>query len=195
VLLLLDNRDSFTWNLALAAAELGVEVDVRRSDELGWRDAQALAPDAILIGPGPGTPDRAGASLDVLRELAGSVPILGVCLGHQALGVAYGGRVVRAARLAHGRALPVHHAGVGVFAGLPSPSWFTLYNSLVVDAQAVPDCLEVTAWSEDGEVMGLRHRELDVEGVQFHPESILSENGLALLANFVRRAGPRRPAG
>jgi anthranilate synthase component 2 len=188
VLLLLDNRDSFTWNLALAVAELGTEVDVRRSDALTWQDAEALAPAAILIGPGPGTPERAGSSLDVLRHLAGRVPILGVCLGHQAISVAYGGRVVRAAHLAHGRAISVQHAQQGVFAGLPSPSWFTVYNSLVVDAEAVPECLEVTAWSEEGEVMGLRHRTLDVEGVQFHPEAILSENGLALLANFLARA-------
>jgi para-aminobenzoate synthetase component II len=188
VLLLLDNRDSFTWNLALAVSELGTEVEVRRSDALPWRDVEALAPAAILIGPGPGTPERAGSSLDVLRHLAGSVPILGVCLGHQAISVAYGGRVVPAARLAHGRAISVEHTQQGVFAGLPSPSWFTVYNSLVVDAQAVPECLEVTAWSEDGEVMGLRHRTLDVEGVQFHPEAILSENGLSLLANFLERA-------
>jgi para-aminobenzoate synthetase component 2 len=187
VLLLLDNRDSFTWNIAMALAELGAEVEVKRSDALGWQEVRALAPEAVVIGPGPGTPEGAGSSLDVLRELGGALPILGVCLGHQAIGVAFGARVVRAERLAHGRAVAVTHAGTGVFAGLPSPSFFTLYNSLVVDPASLPTCLEAHAWSEQGDVMGLRHRELPIEGVQFHPESILSQNGLALLGNFLAR--------
>lgn len=184
---MLDNRDSFTWNLAMALSELGADVDVERADALTVRDVRAREPAGILIGPGPGAPDGAGCSLDVLRELGGDLPILGVCLGHQALAVAFGGSVERAERLAHGRALPVEHDGAGVFSGLPSPSWFTVYNSLVVAEDDLPACLAVTARAENDEIMGLRHRELEIEGVQFHPESVLSENGLALLSNFVER--------
>ena len=186
VILVLDNRDSFTWNLALALSELGAEVEVRRSDQLDWRDVARLAPRAVLIGPGPGTPEGAGCSLDVLRHLP-DLAVLGVCLGHQALAVAFGGSVVRAAALAHGRAIAVDHDGAGVFDGLPSPSWFTLYNSLVVREEDLPAELEVSARSEAGEIMGLRHTRRPLEGVQFHPESVLSENGLVLLDNFLAR--------
>lgn len=181
---LIDNRDSFTYNLALAVAELGCEVEVLRADQVDWRDVAALAPERILLGPGPGTPDRAGCTLDVIRELGTTVPILGVCLGHQALGVAFGGRVVRAAELLHGRAVAVHHGGDGLFEGLPNPSWFTLYNSLVLEEATLPECLAVVARTENGEIMAVEHRELPLAGVQFHPESILSENGLELLAHF-----------
>jgi para-aminobenzoate synthetase component 2 len=183
--LLVDNRDSFTWNVAMAVSELGASVDVRRADELTWRDAAALAPDAILIGPGPGTPERATVSVDIVRHLGGEVPMLGVCLGHQALAVAFGGRSTRARTLAHGRAVAVEHDGTGLFRGFPSPAWFTVYNSLVVDEGSLPACLAVTARSEDGEIMALRHRDLPLEGVQFHPESVLSEQGLVLLRNWL----------
>ncbi len=185
MLLLLDNRDSFTWNLAMAMSELGTEVEVLRADALSWEEVRDLRPERVLIGPGPGTPDRAGCSLDVVRRLGTELPMLGVCLGHQALGVAFGGSVKRAERLAHGRAIPVHHEGESVFRGLPSPSWFTLYNSLVLREEDLPECLAITARSEDGEIMGIHHRELPLVGVQFHPESVLSENGLSLLERFL----------
>ena len=185
LVLLLDNRDSFTWNVAMALSELGAEVEVLRADEVDLRDVAALGADRIVIGPGPGTPEKAKTSLDVIEHLGADVPMLGICLGHQALAVAFGGRSRRARSLAHGRAIAVDHDGNGVFAGLPTPAFFTVYNSLVVDDATLPDCLEVTARSEDGEVMGLRHSELPLEGVQFHPESVLSEQGLALLRNFL----------
>lgn len=187
-ILLVDNRDSFTWNIAMAVSELGAEVDVRRADELSTRDALALAPDAILLGPGPGAPERATLTLELLEHLRGALPMLGICLGHQALAVAFGGRSVRARTLAHGRAIAVEHDGTGLFRGLARPSWFTVYNSLVVEEASLPDCLAVTARSEDGEIMGLRHVELPLEGVQFHPESVLSEQGLLLLANWLAAA-------
>jgi anthranilate synthase component 2 len=185
--LLIDNRDSFTWNIAMALSELGAEVDVRRADELSWRDAAARAPERSAIGPGPGTPERATTSLAVIEHVAGpgGIPTLGICLGHQALAVAFGGRSRRARTLAHGRAVAVEHEGTGLFRGLPSPAFFTVYNSLVVDEATLPECLAVTARAEDGEIMGLRHRELDLSGVQFHPESILSAQGLLLLRNFL----------
>lgn len=190
-ILLVDNRDSFTWNIAMALSELGAEVEVVRAAELTPRAVHDYAPEAIVIGPGPGRPEDATISLELLRELGDQVPMLGICLGHQALAVAFGGRIVRSTTLAHGRAVPVQHEGAGIFAGLPSPSWFTLYNSLVVDPAAVPECLEVTARTEDGAIMGLRHVELPLEGVQFHPESVLSERGLELLQNFLD--GAREP--
>jgi anthranilate synthase component 2 len=190
MLLMIDNYDSFTFNLVQYLGELGQEVKVVRNDALDVAGIRALHPARIMISPGPGTPDDAGVSLDVLRELAGEIPVFGVCLGHQAIGQVFGGKVVRARQIMHGKTSPVHHRGQGVFAGLPDPFDATRYHSLVVEKASVPDCLEVTAWTEnaDGsmdEIMGLRHRTLAVEGVQFHPESILTEHGYNLLRNFL----------
>ena len=192
MLLMIDNYDSFTFNLVQYLQELGAEVRVERNDALSVAEIEALAPDKIVISPGPCTPNEAGVSLDVLRELGPRIPVFGVCLGYQALGQVYGGRVVRAGRIMHGKTSPIHHEGKGVFAGLPAPFEATRYHSLVVEKTSVPDCLEVTAWTEndDGsveELMGLRHREYPVEGVQFHPESILTQHGHALLKNFLER--------
>lgn len=192
MLLMLDNYDSFTFNLVQYLQELGAEVRVERNDALSVEQIAALAPDRIVISPGPCTPNEAGVSLDVLRELGPRIPIFGVCLGYQALGQVFGGSVIRAGRIMHGKTSPVHHEGKGVFAGLPSPFEATRYHSLVVDKNSVPDCMEVTAWTEneDGtveELMGLRHREFPVEGVQFHPESILTQHGHAMLKNFLER--------
>jgi anthranilate synthase component 2 len=190
MLLMIDNYDSFTFNLVQYLGELGQEVRVVRNDALTVQAIRALAPSRIMISPGPGTPDEAGVSLDVLRELGGDIPVFGVCLGHQAIGQVFGGKVVRAARIMHGKTSPVWHTGQGVFAGLPNPFVATRYHSLVVEQASLPDCLEVTAWTknEDGsldEIMGLRHRSLDIEGVQFHPESILTQHGHDLLRNFL----------
>jgi len=190
MLLMIDNYDSFTFNLVQYLGELGQEVRVVRNDALDVAGIRALKPDHIMISPGPGTPDDAGVSLQVLRELAGQVPIFGVCLGHQALGQAFGGKVIRAKQIMHGKTSPVHHRGQGVFAGLPVPFEATRYHSLVVAKDSIPDCLEVTAWTEhpDGsldEIMGLRHKTLAVEGVQFHPESILTQHGHDMLRNFL----------
>ena len=192
MLLMLDNYDSFTFNLVQYLQELGAEVRVERNDALSVEQIDALAPDKIVISPGPCTPDEAGVSLDVIRQLGPRIPIFGVCLGYQALGQVYGGKVIRAGRIMHGKTSPIVHEGKGVFAGLPSPFEATRYHSLVVDKNNVPDCLEVTAWTEndDGtveEVMGLRHREFPVEGVQFHPESILTQHGHAMLKTFLER--------
>ena len=192
MLLMIDNYDSFTFNLVQYLQELGAEVRVERNDALSVAEIEALAPDKIVISPGPCTPNEAGVSLDVLRELGPRIPVFGVCLGYQALGQVYGGRVVRAGRIMHGKTSPIHHEGKGVFAGLPTPFEATRYHSLVVEKTSVPDCLEVTAWTEndDGsveELRGLRHREYPVEGVQFHPESILTQHGHALLKNFLER--------
>jgi anthranilate synthase/aminodeoxychorismate synthase-like glutamine amidotransferase len=183
--LVIDNYDSFVYNLVQYLGELGSEPLVHRHDEIGVEDIRALAPDAVLISPGPGRPEDAGVSNDVIRELAGEVPILGVCLGHQCIGQIYGGEVVRASSIMHGKTSLVHHEGAGVLAGLPQPFEATRYHSLVVDAGSVPDVLEVTARTDDGVVMALRHRELPVEGVQFHPESILTTGGHRLLENFL----------
>ncbi|MEO5810521.1 MAG: aminodeoxychorismate/anthranilate synthase component II [Rhodanobacter sp.] len=190
MLLMIDNYDSFTFNLVQYLGVLGQQVKVIRNDALDVAGIRALHPAHIMISPGPGTPDDSGVSLAVLRDLSGEIPIFGVCLGHQALGQVFGGKVVRAARIMHGKTSPVHHRGEGVFAGLPSPFDATRYHSLVVEKTSVPDCLEVTAWTEnaDGsvdEIMGLRHKTLAVEGVQFHPESILTEHGYNLLRNFL----------
>ena len=190
MLLLIDNYDSFTFNLAQYLGELGEEVKVLRNDTLDVTGIRALAPTRIVISPGPGTPDDAGVSLALLRETQGEVPILGVCLGHQAIGQAFGGRVVRAKQIMHGKTSPIHHRNEGVFAGLSNPFEATRYHSLVVEQGSLPDCLEVTAWTEhpDGsldEIMGLRHKTLPVEGVQFHPESILTQHGHDMLANFL----------
>ena len=196
MLLLIDNYDSFTFNLAQYLGELGENVKVLRNDALDVAGIHGLGPERIVISPGPGTPDQAGITLELIRALAGSIPILGVCLGHQGIGQAFGGRVVRAGEIMHGKTSPVRHRGAGVFAGLPEPFEATRYHSLVVERASLPDCLEVTAWTEraDGtfdEIMGLRHKTLAVEGVQFHPESILTRNGHDLLRNFLRQPLPR----
>jgi len=185
MLLMIDNYDSFTYNLVQYFGELGEEVRVARNDEISVAQIAALAPDRLCISPGPCSPAEAGVSLAAIAAFAGKLPILGVCLGHQAIGHAFGGRVVRAGRLMHCKTDAVHHTGAGVFAGLPSPFTATRYHSLAVQRDSLPDCLEVTAWTDDGEIMGLRHRTLAVEGVQFHPESIATEHGHALLKNFL----------
>lgn len=192
MLLMIDNYDSFTYNVVQYLAELGAEVRVYRNDELSVDDIEALAPERIVISPGPCTPDQAGISMAVIQRFAGRVPLLGICLGHQSMGQVFGGQVVRARKVMHGKVSPIHHNATGVFAGLPSPFNATRYHSLVVDAPTLPACLEVTAWTlnehgERDEIMGLRHRELALEGVQFHPESVLSEHGHALLQNFLQR--------
>ena len=187
--LVIDNYDSFVYNLVQYLGELGAEPLVLRHDERPLDDLVALAPDAVLISPGPGTPDDAGVSNDVITAFAGRVPVLGVCLGHQCIGQVYGGIVVRAPEVMHGKTSLIRHRGTGVFAGLPQPVEATRYHSLVVDRASVPDCLEITAETDDGIVMGLRHRELAIEGVQFHPESILTVAGHDLLRNFLARAG------
>ena len=185
MILLLDNYDSFTYNLYQYLCELGADVLVKRNDELTTGAIAALAPERIVISPGPGTPNEAGISVAMVRELGAQVPILGVCLGHQAIGAAYGGTVVRAPRPMHGKLSAIHHNGVGVFAGLPNPFPATRYHSLILRRDDLPDCLEVTAWTEDGIIMGLRHKEHPLQGVQFHPESIMTETGKALLENFL----------
>lgn len=186
MLLMIDNYDSFTFNLVQYLGELGEEVRTVRNDAIGLEEIDALAPRRIVISPGPGMPDGAGVTLDVIRRFAGKVPILGVCLGHQAIGQHFGGEVVRARRVMHGKADQVEHRGQGLFADLPLRYQVIRYHSLVVAREGLPDCLEVTAWTDDGEIMGLQHREYPVYGVQFHPESIASEHGHRLLANFLR---------
>ena len=190
MLLMIDNYDSFTFNVVQFLGELGADVHVYRNDEITLEEAEALAPTQIVVSPGPCTPNEAGISMPIIERFAGRIPILGVCLGHQSLGQVFGGSVVRARAVMHGKTSPIHHRGEGVFRGLPSPFIATRYHSLVVDEASLPDCLQVTAWTqhEDGsrdEIMGLRHRTLAVEGVQFHPESILTEHGHALLQNFL----------
>jgi anthranilate synthase component II len=185
MLLMIDNYDSFTYNLVQYLGELGEEVRVVRNDELTVEDIARLAPARIVISPGPCTPNEAGVSLATIARFAGKVPILGVCLGHQAIGQAFGGRVVHAKTLMHGKVSPIHHAGKGVFRGLPSPFNATRYHSLAIERESCPADLEITAWTDDGEIMGVRHRSMAVEGVQFHPESILTEHGHALLRNFL----------
>ncbi len=192
-LLMIDNYDSFTYNLVQYLGELGQDVRVVRNDALDLAQIAALAPECIMISPGPGTPDDAGVSLQVLRTLGERIPVFGVCLGHQALGQAFGGRVVRAREIMHGKTSPIFHTGVGVFAGLPNPFEATRYHSLVVERASLPECLEITAWTQhpDGsvdEIMGLRHRTLPLQGVQFHPESILTRHGHDLLRNFLHNA-------
>lgn len=187
MLLIIDNYDSFTWNLFQYFSELGAEVLVRRNDELTLAELAALNPRRIVISPGPCTPDEAGISLETIRRYAGRLPILGVCLGHQAIAQAFGATIVRAAKVMHGKTSPITHNGSGVFRGLNNPLTVTRYHSLVIDPPALPECFEVTAWSDTQEIMGIRHREWDLEGVQFHPESILSEQGHQLLANFLHR--------
>ena len=189
MLLLIDNYDSFTWNLVHYLGELGAEVRVVRNDTLNVQDAMALHPSAIVLSPGPCDPDQAGICLPLTHAAAeAGIPLLGVCLGHQTIGQAFGGRVQRCHEIVHGKMGTMHHAGQGVFAGLPSPFQATRYHSLIVDRATLPGALEVTAWLEDGTIMGLRHRERPIEGVQFHPESIASEHGHALLRNFLTLA-------
>ncbi len=197
MLLMLDNYDSFTYNLVQYLGELGAEVKVVRNDEVPVEAIEELAPERIVVSPGPCTPNEAGISLATLERFAGKLPVLGVCLGHQSLGQAFGGEVVRARAPMHGKTSPVYHNGEGVFAGLPNPFTVTRYHSLVVKRETLPECLEITAWTQypDGsmdEIMGLRHREFMIEGVQFHPESILTEHGHDLLANFLQQQGGRR---
>jgi anthranilate synthase component 2 len=187
MLLIIDNYDSFTYNLVQYFGELGEDVRVFRNDEITVEGIAALHPDRIVVSPGPCSPAEAGISVATIRELAGRTPILGVCLGHQAIGAAFGGRIVHAKTLMHGKTSPVHHHGEGVFRGLPEPLVATRYHSLAIERASLPSVLEVTAETDDGEIMGVRHRQLPVEGVQFHPESILTEHGHALLANFLAR--------
>ena len=190
MLAMIDNYDSFTWNLVQYFGELGEEVEVFRNDAVTPQEIAALEPGYLVISPGPGTPNEAGISLEVIRHFAGKVPILGVCLGHQCIGQLFGGTIVRAPRIMHGKVSPVRHGGAGIFRGLPEPLQSTRYHSLVIDPDSVPAELEVTAWTEDGTggreaIMGVCHRELPIEGVQFHPESILSDAGHQLLQNFL----------
>ena len=197
MLLMIDNYDSFTWNVVQYLGELGADVKVVRNDELSIEQIEALQPERIVISPGPCTPNEAGISVPALKHFAGKLPILGICLGHQSIGQAFGGEVVRAREAMHGKTSPVYHRGMGVFAGLANPLTVTRYHSLVVQRDGLPDCLELTAWTQhaDGtvdEIMGLRHRQYMIEGVQFHPESILSEQGHELLANFLKQQGGMR---
>jgi len=190
--LLVDNYDSFTFNLVQYLGELGAHVEVFRNDAIDVAGIRARRPDGLVLSPGPCTPTEAGVTVPAVRALGGELPILGVCLGHQAIGQAYGGRVVRNRRIVHGKASPVRHRGKGLFAGLPSPFAGGRYHSLVVERATLPRSLAITAWTDEGEIMGLRHRALDVEGVQFHPESILTDGGKALLGNWLARLRPRR---
>ena len=187
MILLIDNYDSFTWNLYQYFCELGAEVVVKRNDDITLADVAALAPEKIVISPGPCTPDESGVSLEIIQHYAGKLPILGVCLGHQAIAQVFGARIVRAQKVMHGKTSPITHTGHGVFQGLNNPLTVTRYHSLLIDPATLPACFEVTALSDTQEIMGIRHREWDLEGVQFHPESILSEQGHELLANFLRR--------
>ena len=185
MILTIDNYDSFTYNLVQYLGELGEDVRVFRNDQIAVEEIEQLKPARIVISPGPCTPNEAGVSVPVVERLSGEIPVLGVCLGHQCIGQAYGGRIVRAKQLMHGKTSTIHHAGKGVFRGLPSPFEATRYHSLVIKRETLPACLEITAWTDDGEVMGVRHKELPVEGMQFHPESILTQHGHALLQNFL----------
>ncbi|MEL0049004.1 MAG: aminodeoxychorismate/anthranilate synthase component II [Gammaproteobacteria bacterium] len=191
MILMIDNYDSFTFNVVQYLLELGAEVTVKRNDEISIADIEAMNPEKIVVSPGPCTPNEAGISLATVSHFAGKIPLLGICLGHQSIGQSFGGHVVRAKAVMHGKTSMIHHRGQGVFAGLDTPFEATRYHSLVVDQDRLPDALEVTAWTEvNGEmdaIMGLRHRELDVEGVQFHPESILTQSGHQLLNNFLQR--------
>ena len=182
---MIDNYDSFTYNLVQYLGELGAEVEVRRNDAIDIAGIERLAPAGIVISPGPCTPNEAGISLELVRTLAGRIPILGVCLGHQSIGQVFGGNVIRAPRLMHGKTSPIHHDGRGIFCGLENPFIATRYHSLIVERSSLPDVLEISAWTEEGEIMGLRHKSLAVDGVQFHPESILTLEGKRLLANFL----------
>ena len=189
MLLMIDNYDSFTYNLVQYFGELGEDVRVQRNDQISVADIEAMRPDRIVISPGPCTPTEAGISVPVIEAFAGRIPLLGVCLGHQSIGQAFGGKIVHAKQLMHGKTSPIHHGGQGVFRGLPNPFTATRYHSLVIERVSLPECLEITAWTDDGEIMGVRHTglpfETRMEGVQFHPESILTEHGHAMLKNFL----------
>ncbi|MEC4568911.1 aminodeoxychorismate/anthranilate synthase component II [Paenibacillus sp. CMAA1739] len=187
MILVIDNYDSFTYNLVQYLGELGEEVTVKRNDEIDVKGIEEIAPEHILISPGPCTPNEAGISLDVINHFKGRIPIFGVCLGHQAIGQAFGGKVIRADRLMHGKTSPILHHNTSVFEGLPSPFTATRYHSLLVERESLPECLEITAETAEGEIMGLRHKEFAVEGVQFHPESIITDYGHQLLRNFLKR--------
>ncbi|MBI5069371.1 MAG: aminodeoxychorismate/anthranilate synthase component II [Deltaproteobacteria bacterium] len=191
-MVLVDNYDSFTFNLVQYLGELGAEVQVFRNDAIDVAGIRARRPDGLVLSPGPCTPSEAGVTVPAIQALAGELPILGVCLGHQAIGQAFGGRVIRNARIVHGKASPVRHRGQGVFRGLPSPFQAGRYHSLVVERATLPAALQVTAWTAEGEIMGLRHRRLAVEGVQFHPESVLTAEGKRLLGNWLAQVGRRR---
>ena len=193
MLLMIDNYDSFTYNVVQYLGELGADVQVHRNDEITIEEIEALNPTQLVISPGPCTPNEAGISVAAIKYFAGKLPILGICLGHQSIGQAFGGDIVRAKQVMHGKLSPVHHESKGVFAGLNNPVEVTRYHSLVIDQKTLPDCLEITSWTQDDEgnideIMGVRHKELDIEGVQFHPESILTEQGHELLANFLKRS-------
>ncbi len=185
MLLMIDNYDSFTYNLVQYFGELGEDVHTYRNDEITLEKIAALKPDRICISPGPCTPNEAGVSVPLLQNFAGKLPILGVCLGHQSIGAAFGGKIIRAQQVMHGKTSTIHHTGTGVFKNIPNPYTVIRYHSLAIERASLPDCLEVTAWTEDGEIMAVRHKEFAIEGVQFHPESILSEHGHALLKNFL----------
>jgi anthranilate synthase component 2 len=185
MLLMIDNYDSFTYNLVQYFGELGEEVRTFRNDEITLEEISAMKPDRICLSPGPCSPKEAGICIALLQHFAGKLPLLGVCLGHQAIGEAFGGNVIRAKQVMHGKTSSIAHTGVGVFQNIPSPYTVIRYHSLAIERASLPDCLEVTAWTDDGEIMGVRHKELDVQGVQFHPESILSEHGHLLLKNFL----------
>ena len=186
MILFIDNYDSFTYNIVQYFAQLGQDVLVRCNDEVTVSEIEDLHPQYLVIGPGPCSPKEAGISVEVMRHFAGKIPIMGICLGHQAIGEAFGGRIVRAKALMHGKVSPVFHEGRGMFCGLPNPVSCTRYHSLAIERESLPDCLEVTAWAEDGEIMGVRHKSYPVEGVQFHPEALLTEHGHEMLGNFLR---------
>ncbi len=187
MLLMIDNYDSFTYNLVQYFSELGEEVVVYRNDEITLDKISQLHPERIVISPGPCTPNEAGVSLSVIKQFSQNIPVLGVCLGHQSIGQAFGGRIIHAKQLMHGKTSPIFHHDSGVFRGLPNPFIATRYHSLVIERSTLPDCLEITAWTEDDEIMGIRHKTLAIEGIQFHPESILSEHGHQMLENFLHR--------
>ena len=188
MILMIDNYDSFTYNLVHYLTELGQDVEVYRNDKITVEDAGKLNPDIIVVSPGPCTPKEAGVSVDVIKEFAGRTPVLGVCLGHQSIAYAYGAKIIRADRLLHGKTSLIHHDGKGIYKGIPYPFEATRYHSLLVDKEMLPEVFEVTAWTDEGEIMGIRHRELLLEGVQFHPESILTKYGKDLLGNFISLA-------
>ncbi len=186
MILMIDNYDSFTYNLVQYMGELGADIEVRRNDEITIDEIAALNPEKIVVSPGPCTPDKAGVSVEVVKHFAGKIPILGVCLGHQSVGAAFGGEIIKAGKLMHGKTSMIHHDGKTLFANLPNPFEATRYHSLVLNRKNLPDCFEISAESDDKEIMGIRHKELLVEGVQFHPESILTVNGKELLGNFLK---------